>query len=127
MITPFNPKFGSVIISARVSGPAGSAPVRMVVDTGASYTMIRPDLLRAVGYDPSVSTSIQPMTTVSGTGSAPSLLVDSLEALGLKRSLVTVVAHALPPQARIDGLLGLKFFRGLELNINFRKGEITLI
>lgn len=89
--------------------------------------MLQPDILRIIGCDPATSTSVQYMTTVSGTGSAPSLLVDSLEALGLKRSLVTVVAHGLPPQARIDGLLGLNFFRGLELNINFRKGEITLI
>jgi hypothetical protein len=37
-----------------------------------------------------------------------------------------IIAHTLPPSATVDGLLGLDFFRGQQLNIDFRRGEITL-
>jgi predicted aspartyl protease len=37
-----------------------------------------------------------------------------------------VSGHTLPRNIPIDGLLGLDFLRGLELNINFRTGQITL-
>jgi hypothetical protein len=37
-----------------------------------------------------------------------------------------VVAYTLPPTASVDGLLGPDFFRGCELTIDFRSGQIAL-
>jgi hypothetical protein len=38
----------------------------------------------------------------------------------------SVLSHALPPVAGVDGLLGLDFFRGQILTLDFRGGHITL-
>jgi hypothetical protein len=46
--------------------------------------------------------------------------------LGQIRILFPVVAHTLPPTTSVDGLLGLDFFRGLELTLDFRAGQIDV-
>jgi hypothetical protein len=37
-----------------------------------------------------------------------------------------VLGHTLPPSSGVDGLLGLDFFRGLCLNIDFRPGRLRI-
>ena len=54
------------------------------------------------------------------------LSIMSLSTLGQARSDFQVLSHALPPATNLDGLLGLDFFRGQVLTIDFQKGEITL-
>jgi hypothetical protein len=66
------------------------------------------------------------MTTGSGVEYVPRIAVDRIEALNQDRINLAVTAHTLPPTATIDGLLGLDFPRGHELNIDFRRGQITL-
>ena len=39
----------------------------------------------------------------------------------------TRTTHTLPPSASVDGLLGLDFFRGQILNLDFRTGVVMLI
>jgi hypothetical protein len=54
------------------------------------------------------------------------LSVQSLTALGQTRGNFSVAAHNLPAKASVDGVLGLDFFRGQILTLDFLKGEITL-
>ncbi len=37
-----------------------------------------------------------------------------------------VSCHTLPPSAGVDGLLGLDFFRGERLTVDFRTGRLIL-
>jgi hypothetical protein len=37
-----------------------------------------------------------------------------------------VLCHTLPPSATVDGVLGLDFFRGYKLAIDFNKGIIDI-
>jgi len=39
-------------------------------------------------------------------------------------SFIRIICHTLPPTARVDGLLGLDFFRNTRLNIDFISGKI---
>ena len=52
--------------------------------------------------------------------------VSRLKALGQERTHFLVAALTFPPSVTVDGLLGLDFFRGQTLTIDFRTGEITL-
>jgi hypothetical protein len=49
-----------------------------------------------------------------------------IESLGQSRTNFPVLTHPLPPAAPVDGLLGLDFFRGTELVIDFRNGQIDV-
>jgi predicted aspartyl protease len=122
----FNAASGLIVVSARVDGPTGHTYAQLALDTGATATLIRTAKLVSVGYDPAVSPDRVLVTTGSGVEYVPRLPLDRIEALGQSRTHFAVVAHTLPPSASVDGLLGLDFFRGQQLTIDFRGAEITL-
>ena len=55
MSFPFNALHGPVIVEASLSGPQGQADLRLILDTGATTSLIRSTLLVALGYDPDAS------------------------------------------------------------------------
>jgi len=126
MSFPFNAQRGLVLVDARVFGPRGGTPALLALDTGATETFVSQAILVAVGYDPALAARRIQVTTGSGVVFVPRLTIDKLVALGQTRSNFTVLAHTLPPSATIDGVLGLDFFRGQTLTIDFRTGQITL-
>lgn len=122
----FDRREGLIIVRTELFGPAGSIVVRLALDTGATSTTVNAGLLNAIGYDPALVPDRVQLTTGSGVEYAPRLSVNKVEALGQERSDFLVVAHTLPPTASVDGLLGLDFFRGQELNLNFRTGVVVV-
>jgi predicted aspartyl protease len=113
-------------LKVRIGGPSGDTVVQLALDTGATRTMISQQAMQLLGYDPSKSTEHAQVTTGSGVESVPRLSLESLEALGQTRTDFTVPCHTLPPTASVDGVLGLDFFRGQRLIIDFRTASITL-
>jgi aspartyl protease family protein len=126
MSVAFAPQRGLIIVEAEVEGPTGKKVVHLVLDTGATRTSINKGLLVSVGYDPAAAAHQVPFTTGSGGGVAPRIRLSKFRALGQERTNFLVLCHTLPPNVRADGLLGLDFFRGQSLTIDFRTGLITL-
>ena len=62
----------------------------------------------------------------SGVQYVARVAVDIFEALGQERTDFSVLCHTLPPSASVHGVLGLDFFRGQRLSIDFRSGTIEL-
>jgi hypothetical protein len=48
----FDPRQGLIVIGAELNGPSGSAILRLVLDTGATSTVVNVAMLVAIGYDP---------------------------------------------------------------------------
>ena len=94
----FDPREGLIVNPVRLFGPAGDAVVRLALDTRATDTLVNIEVLVYLGYDPATAPERLQVTTGS-----------SVEFC-----------------ARIDGLLGLDFFRGCYLGIDLRNGEITV-
>ena len=126
MSHPFNPHRGLVVVQAEVFGQSGSIVLRLALDTGATGTMINVAPLAAIGYDPSLAPEQIQVTTGSGVEYAPRISVTRIKAMGQERSQFPVLAHTLPPSASIDGLLGLDYVRGQTVNIDFRRGIVSL-
>jgi predicted aspartyl protease len=122
----FEPHEGLIVIPARLSGPAGELLVRLALDTGATGSLLNEDLIVLLGYDPSAAPSRVQITTGSGVETVPRLAIEKVEALGSERRQFPVVCHTLPPSASVDGLLGLDFFRGQRLVIDFRSGILDV-
>lgn len=55
------------------------------------------------------------------------MTLSRIRALGQERVEFAVLGHTLPPSAGVDGLLGLDFFRGQSLTLDFRTGHVTLV
>ena len=122
----FNAQRGLIIVQTELFGPGGSIILRLALDTGATGTMINVAPLATIGYDPSLAPDRVQVTTGSGVEFAPRILISRIKALKQERNDFPVLAHTLPPTTSVDGLLGLDFFREQILNINFRKGIISL-
>ena len=122
----FDPKLGLVIVKLELSGPFGDVILSVALDTGATGTLINQSRLIYVGYDPAAQSDRMQIVTGSGVEFVPRITVSKIAALGQERNDFPVLGHTLPPNAGGDGLLGLDFFRGRALNIDFRLGQINL-
>ena len=126
MSYPFDPHQGLIIVPAELWGPNGSAVLRLALDTGATGTVVNTGMLVALGYDPALIPDRIQVTTGSGVEFAPRVLLDRIMVLGRVSAGFPVLGHTLPSSAGIDGLLGLDFFRGFSLTIDFRTGQVVL-
>jgi predicted aspartyl protease len=123
----FRANQGLFVIPVEMFGPAGPAILRCALDTGATSTLVNTAMVVALGYDPASSTDEIEITTGSGVEIAPRVIIDRVSALGSVREGFPILSHTLPPNAGIDGLLGLDFLRGRKLVIDFGEGEIDLV
>ena len=126
MTFSFDPAARLILVRARIDGPAGTAALRLGLDTGASRTVINTAMLLALGYDPGVLPDRIQITTGSGIEFVPRVLLQRFVALGQQRDAFEVLGHTLPASAKIDGLLGLDFMRGQTLTVDFRLGQVRL-
>jgi hypothetical protein len=122
----FNPSRGQILIDASVSGPPGQAALRLILDTGATTSLVRATILVALGYDPDASPDHVNVAMGNGLQIIPRVAVTRLSALGQHRLAVPVLAHSLPPSVGIDGRLGLDSLRGTVLTVDSDSGLITL-
>lgn len=126
MSFPFDSQQGLVIIRTELWGPTGSIVLRLALDTGATGTVVNIGMLVTIGYDPALAPDRIQITTGRGVEFVPRLTLEKITALGQERTDFPVMGHTLPPSAGIDGLLGLDFFRGQSLTVDFRTGQVTL-
>lgn len=126
MSDTFEPRRVLVIVAAELHGLAGIVATNLLVDTGAVLTMLKPQLLVAAGYDLAGARSRMRIATVSRMELVPLLLIETLTALDHRRQSIAVLSHQLPLDARLGGVLGLNFFRGQTLTVDFRTGAVRL-
>jgi len=126
MSLSFDPRQGLIVVRAELWGPTGSAILQLALDTGATGTLVNVGMLVAVGYDPALTPDRFQVTTGSGVEFVPHITLDKIVTLEQERKGFPILGHTLPPSAGVDGLLGLDFFRGQTLTIDFRTGEIKL-
>jgi predicted aspartyl protease len=126
MSHPFNPKHGPILIEAEVTGSDRSMTLPLLLDTGATTSLIKESVLLALGYDLANVTDRVRMTTGSAVQSVPKVILTRLTALGQHRFGFPVLAYSLPASASVSGLLGLDFLRDHVLTIDFRTGQVDL-
>lgn len=100
--------------------------LRMVLDTGASLTVIPWNIAEALGYDPARSPRRVQFMTGSGMEAAPVFAVEGMEVLGVRINRVPVLCHDLPQRSLVDGLLGLSFLKHCRMSVDFKGGSLSL-
>ena len=125
-MTSFDARSGLIVIPAKVYGQEQDVVIRLALDTGATSSVVSTSIVVFLGYDPvSVPDRVE-ITTGSGVEYCASITLRRIEALDRALDEFSILCHTLPPSAGVDGLLGLDFFRGCYLGIDFRMGEIIL-
>lgn len=125
----FDPSVSSIVVDLLLEAADGrtSLVIPVVLDTGASLTILATEIMMRLGYDPAnPELERQRIVTGSGIEYAPRTIVRSATAIGQKVANLDVLCHDLPPEGGVDGLLGLNFFRKFKLTIRVRKGIVDL-
>jgi hypothetical protein len=126
MSHPFDLAVGAIYVVAELTGPLGTVDLVLALDTGATGSMVDESKLRIVGCDPSRPTGMAHVTFGGGTVTRPMVTALRLNALGATTTDYKVVCHTLPPSAGVDGVLGLDFFPGRVLTIDFVNNTLDL-
>ena len=125
----YDPSASSIVADLLLEAADGKSTllIPVVLDTGASLTIVATDIMARLGYDPANPTLARHrIITGSGVEYAPRTTVRSATAIGQKVANLDVLCHDLPPESGVDGLLGLNFLKHFKLTIRFRKGIIDL-
>ncbi|MBX9582759.1 MAG: retroviral-like aspartic protease family protein [Gemmataceae bacterium] len=126
MTTRFDPAARLIHLTGYLTGPAGTVDVRFVLDTGASGTVVRATSPAAAGIVTPPGAPRRRMHGLAAGATAPVARVRHLLAVGHGRADFPAAAFDFAPTRPYDGLLGLDFFRGLVLKLDFAGGVITL-
>ena len=100
--------------------------IRLLVDTGATYTVLPVGFLREMGYDVAKPDRRVKVSAANGVMEVPLMRVDRFNCLGQNVSDFSVVALDLPPSAVISGLLGMDFLARHHALIDTGKAEIMI-
>jgi len=111
---------------AAVKGATGILNVDLLIDTGATYTILPVESLDMYGYNIATSEEKVRIVTASGLILAPKIKVQWIHALGCKLNNFLVVAYTLPPEMYFKGILGMDFLKKARAIINTFQGEIEI-
>lgn len=98
---------------------------QMAVDTGASYSIIHPDLVYELDIDHTDS-ALVPITTAGGGVAYPKIEIQQMGTHQANVRDVEVLVGALPKELGIDGILGYSFLKHFVMTVNYPKQELTL-
>lgn len=120
---PFEKHGSVVIVQATLNGKAA---VKLVLDTGASFTMISGATARQLDIDTTQITRSMPFQTANGMIQAPLISLDSISVAGLELNNLTAAVHDAMPDPTVAGLLGLNFLTNFRMDIDTEKGLVHL-
>jgi predicted aspartyl protease len=125
--TKFDPSANLILVEVEIEGLKGKKTLfPAALDTGATFSIIPPDIALDLGYDPVKSRARKRIFTGSGVELCPLIIVRSFTALGMTVKNLEVLCHDLPEGSCVDGLLGLNFLRCFDFSIKYSKGIIEL-
>ena len=105
----------------------GTRPAKVILDTGASHTMLSYAVARDLALWANASATSLTMHTAGGTVQANVVPIASINLGGAEVHDTLVTIYDLPEvPPGIEGLLGQEFLRHFEVTLNAEKGELRL-
>jgi predicted aspartyl protease len=121
-------RYGNLLcLKASVRGLSGDPRViRLLVDTGSSFTVLPVQVLRDIGYSADEPNQTVSIMAAGGILRSPVIAVLEFNCLGQAATDFSVVAMNVPFNPVFNGLLGMDFMTRYRTVINLEKAEITL-
>ncbi|HEX2570539.1 MAG TPA: retropepsin-like aspartic protease [Polyangia bacterium] len=120
----FRPNRDIIVVRGYVWGAHQKIPLRLVFDTGASHTVITPEVLDKLGYSARHADARTVLRSAVAEEHGYLLRVRRFRALGFQFLDFPVHVHDLPEGFGIDGLLGLNFLHHFNYEVRSREGRI---
>ena len=125
-VIEFNPTAPVILVPVRLTGQLGREVVHFVLDTGASRTIVAPDLLDRLGYNPRDGEAFSIVSSVLGRETGYRIRVARLEVFGEAIDDFPVHAHDIADAAGIDGLIGLDVLRRFVCEIDASEEQLRV-
>lgn len=120
------PKNRVIIFPVKLTGPHGDKWVQAIFDTGATYSMFPPSVIKAIGYDLSQACDTVKIITASSVEYVPIITVPAIELFGTMFKNVQVVSHLLPPSTPAQGLIGINLINRFDYELLFSRNELIV-
>jgi|GEM_PF-3003799 len=123
----FDPSADQILIVGLVEGPEGKIRrVRFLVDTGTPHTVIDAPIMDSIGFGAHLATARSRLWGVSGVIDGYVVKAPRLRVLGHELQGCSIAVHDLPNDLGVEALLGLDFFRGCYVGIDFCDGTLEV-
>ncbi len=97
-----------------------------LVDTGTAMTMLSTRVAEEMGLDLNHPIRFTPVASVHKVAQAPVVRIDSLQVGGQSLSGIEGLVVSLPPELRLDGLLGVNFLSRFQPTFEFDQSALVL-
>lgn len=115
-----------LLLRAAVEGADGGVVVlRLLLDTGASLTVLPVEVLEIIGCETHRPLRRVRMVAASGVIVAPVVVVPWFHCLGQRMEGFLVAAHTLPSGTFVDGLLGMDFLSECDAEISVEQAKVS--
>jgi aspartyl protease family protein len=106
----------------------GAKTAHLILDTGASHTILSQELVRDLALMPSdFRPGLVVLKTAGGSVDAQVVRIDSMKIATAEVKNSSAAVHTVPDfPPGIDGLLGLSFLHQFEVTLDSSKGELRL-
>lgn len=106
----------------------GSRTAQLILDTGASHTILSQEVIRELALLPSdYRPGLVSLKTASGSVDAQIVRIDSMKIATAEVRNSSAAVHTVPDfPSGVDGLLGLSFLHQFEITLDSNKGELRL-
>jgi len=122
----FEPEKGHIFVPVRCVESGVVHEFTLVLDTGSTHTLVDRTALEYLGFSADENSPLRRIITGSDIVSAPTIVLPNLEIEGIRKEDFPVVAFNFPKEAGINGVLGLDFFRGTKLTLDFKEGILEI-
>ena len=120
-------RIGNLLVTrGAVHGAGGTKVVRLLVDTGSSFTILPVEVLAAIECDPATSKDHVRLITGNGVVIAPRVPVEWFHVLGRELKAFSVVAYTIPFSQFFDGPLGMDVLMRFQAQINVQQQIIEV-
>jgi hypothetical protein len=122
----FTPFRDLIIVEAMIWGPQGQHELDLALDTGSAHTVILPDIMDDLGFNPRDGAVITGVYSAVGKEQGYLIKVPRFEALGFTRTDFPIHVFDLADRYGIDGLIGLSFLHHYNYAVRSAEGQILV-
>lgn len=124
--TEFDPSGILIVVKAHVWGPLRDAELNLVLDTGSMHTVILPEIMDELGFNPRDGTVITGVYSAVGKEQGYLIKAPRFSALGFTLANIPIHVFDLADRYEIDGLIGLSFLHRYNYTVRSAEGRILV-
>ena len=124
--TSFTPYLDLIIVKAKVWGPGGHRELDLALDTGSSHTVISPEVMDLLGFNPRDGVVITGVYSAIGKEQGYLIKVPRFSTLGFTLTDFPIHVFDLADRYGLDGLIGLSFLHRYNYTVRSTEGLILV-